>query len=309
MSDKSPHVSVIIPVFNDSKRLMICLQALQNQSYQLTSYEVIVVDNNSTDNLREVIAGFNNVQLHSEASPGSYAARNRGIASAKGDILAFTDSDCIPNSQWIEYGVKSLESMKADLVGGKITFVFSPQKSTAEIFDSITALQVKKNIETRQLTVTANLFTYKYVFDAIGLFDASLKSGGDFKWTKKATEAGFKLVYSPTAEILHPARNLSSLVKKGYRVGTGQLDIQLDQDMSLSTIVLKSFRDLLPPNPWGYWQFICKSGSDEARRRFTAIWAIAWICNIALSLGRLSSLMKRFSDMSKISASQNSKST
>lgn len=301
MDDKLPQVSVIIPVFNDSERLIVCLQALQNQSYQLTSYEVIVVDNNSTDNIREVIAEFNNVQLHSEASPGSYAARNKGITVAKGEILAFTDSDCVPNPQWIEQGVKSLKSESVDLVGGKITFLFSSQKSTAEIFDSITALQVKKNIETRQLTVTANLFAHRYVFDAIGLFDASLKSGGDFKWTKKATDAGFNLVYSPHAEILHPARNLSSLVKKGYRVGMGQLDIQLNQGISLSAILLKSLRDLLPPNPWGYWQFICKSGSDEARRRFAAIWAIAWICNIANSLGRFKSLQKEWFKMGNIS--------
>jgi glycosyltransferase involved in cell wall biosynthesis len=309
MSASSPQISVIIPVYNDSENLKLCLQALTNQSYPKLSYEVIVVDNSSTENLEQITSAFKDIKFDFEAMTGSYAARNKGIAISKGEILAFTDSDCVPSPEWIEQGIKSLELAQADLAGGKITFSFSPQKSTAEIFDSITALQVKKNIETRQLTVTANLFAYKYVFDAIGLFDASLKSGGDFKWTKKATDAGFKLVYAPDAEILHPARNLSSLVKKGYRVGTGQLDIQLDQDVPLSAILLKSFRDLLPPNPWGYWQFICKSGSDEARRRFAVIWVIAWICNIALSLGRLSRLMKRFSTiMSKIFFSQGSKS-
>lgn len=309
MNSKTLQVSIIIPVYNDAERLKLCLQAIERQNYPQSCYEVIVIDNNSTDNIKEVVSSFKNIELKSESKPGSYAARNRGIEAAKGEIIAFTDSDCIPSYQWIDQGVKSLKFEQADLAGGKITFLFSSQKSTAEIFDSITSLQVKKNIENRQLTVTANLFTYRYVFEAIGLFDASLKSGGDFKWTKKATDAGFKLVYSPNAEILHPARKLSSLIRKGYRVGTGQLDIQLAQGVPLSALIRKTFRDLLPPNPWTYWQFIYESGSDEARHRFITIWIIAWICNNARSLGRCSSLMQRFLDMSKISVSQDSKST
>ena len=294
MSNASvPLVSVIIPVYNDLERLKLCLKALKNQSYSKKSYEIIVVDNNSTEDLKKTIDELGNITLIVEAKVGSYAARNKGISVAKGKILAFTDSDCIPSCGWIESGVKSLESEEADLVGGKIRFSFSPIKSTAEIFDSITALQVKKNIETRQLTVTANLFTYRYVFDSIGFFDSTLKSGGDFKWTKKATDSGFKLVYSSRAEILHPARKLNSLVKKSYRVGTGQLEVQLDQNVAMSSIVVNSFRNLLPPNPWGYWQFVCKSGSDEARRRFISICLIAWFCSIALSLGRFNSLFKR----------------
>ncbi|WP_299414371.1 glycosyltransferase [Acaryochloris sp. IP29b_bin.148] len=287
-----PKVTVIIPVYNDSQRLKLCLQALKKQTYSQSHYTVIVVDNNSTENLSDVTDEFPNVELAFEAQPGSYAARNKGIAISASDILAFTDSDCIPSIEWIEKGVQSLESEAADLVGGKIDFLFSSPKSSAELFDSITALQVKKNIETRQLTVTANLLVYRRVFDALGLFDASLQSGGDFQWTKKATDAGFKLVYSPGAKISHPARNLTSLVKKGYRVGTGQLYIQLSQNKALSVVALNSLKKLLPPNPYGYWRFVNTSGNDEARRRFISIWAIAWMANAALSLGCLKSITK-----------------
>ncbi len=285
-------VTVIIPVYNDSTRLRLCLTALTNQTYDQALYNVIVVDNNSTENLKAVVADFENVELIFETQPGSYAARNKGIVSSDSEILAFTDSDCIPSHAWIENGVHSLESDQADLVGGNIEFLFSSQKSSAEIFDSITALQVKKNIETRQLTVTANLFVYRYVFDSLGLFDASLQSGGDFKWTKKATDSGFKLVYSPGAKISHPARTLRSLIKKGYRVGTGQPYIQLAQNSAVSKVMLNTLRNLLPPNPYGYWKFVDSSESDEARRRFISIWAIAWISNTALSLGRLNSILK-----------------
>lgn len=287
-------VSIIIPVFNDSIRLRECLLALKNQTYPSDLYEVIVVDNNSTDNLAQRIEDLDYVKLEKEVILGSYAARNKGISVAKGQILAFTDSDCVPSREWLENGVLSLKAENADLVGGKITFSFSPQRSSAEIFDSITALQVKKNIELRKVTVTANLFAYRYVFNSIGVFDDSLKSGGDFKWTGKATDAGFKLAYAAGAEILHPARDLNSLIKKGYRVGTGQFCLQQQQNVFMSSMIVSSFRNLLPPSPWGYWKFICTSGCEEARRQFLSIWAIAWICNIANSLGRFKSLQKEW---------------
>lgn len=294
-------VSVIIPVFNDTQRLRICLTALSCQTYPQHLYEVIVVDNNSDEPINSVVAEFEHVIYAFEAKQSSYAARNKGIAIAQGMILAFTDSDCTPCEQWLESGVNSLRLGQADLAGGRVTFSFSPQRTAAELFDSITSLQVKKNIENRQLTVTANLFTHRNVFEAIGYFDASLKSGGDFKWTKKATDSGFKLIYAPEAEICHPTRSFRSLVKKGYRVGAGQLDLQLDQNVALWAAIRHTFRQILPPNPWRYRQFILDSENDEARQHIASIIFIAWISNIAKSLGRLSALGKRLGTQTKVS--------
>lgn len=294
-------VSVIIPVFNDIQRLRTCLTALNNQTYPQHLYEVIVVDNNSDEPIDAVVAEFEHVIYAFEAKQSSYAARNTGIAMAKGKILAFTDSDCTPCEQWLESGVNALCLGQADLAGGSVTFSFSPQRTAAELFDSITSLQVKKNIENRQLTVTANLFAHRTVFDAIGYFDSSLKSGGDFKWTKKATDSGFKLIYAPDAEISHPTRHFRSLVKKGYRVGAGQLDLQLDQNIALWAVIRHSIRQMLPPNPWRYRQFILDSENDEARQHIPSILFIAWICNIAKSLGRFNALGKRLGNQTKVS--------
>ncbi len=93
-----PFVSVIIPVYNDAGRLRICLAALHKQTYDSDRYEIIVIDNGSDpspvmDNLK---VEFDNVVYDQELTPGSYAARNKGITIAKGDVIAFTDADCIP---------------------------------------------------------------------------------------------------------------------------------------------------------------------------------------------------------------------
>jgi len=87
-----PLVSVIIPVYNDAERLQTCLAKLALQTY--SAYEVMVVDNGSRDLLtvQNIVAAYPFAQLLTESIPGSYAARNCGIAQAQGDILAFTDA-------------------------------------------------------------------------------------------------------------------------------------------------------------------------------------------------------------------------
>ena len=97
----SPYISVIIPVYNDSQRLQLCLAALENQSYPKDSYEVIVIDNNSTDNVKKIVNNCSQAIYAFKKTKGSYAARNKGISLARGEVLAFTDSDCIPTHHWL----------------------------------------------------------------------------------------------------------------------------------------------------------------------------------------------------------------
>lgn len=294
MSDqKALFISIIIPVYNDSKRLYKCLNALEHQNYPQGLYEIIVIDNNSTENVELVTAQFKHVKLDREATPGSYAARNKGIALAKGDILAFIDSDCIPVANWLEQGVKTLESEAADLVGGEVTFTFSSRKSLAEVYDSVTNMQIKQNIATRQVSKTANLFVRKHVFDSVGMFPSGLKSGGDVIWTKAATDAEFKLVYSPTAQVYHPARKLIPLLKKQYRVGTGQPDIWLEQGQTLKQIFLNSLNSFRPPSPKDIRRFAEERDITDAKERFFLFWLTAWLYNTATNLGRINNVIEK----------------
>src|SRR5215216_464513 len=123
---RAPFVSVIVPVFNDAVRLRTCLEALVEQTFPRHRFEIIVVDNGSDQPLDGLVAELPRARLTVEPRPGSYAARNRGIALSRGDILAFTDSDCLPAPAWLECGVRSLtEDENCGLVGGHIEVVFS----------------------------------------------------------------------------------------------------------------------------------------------------------------------------------------
>lgn len=286
-----PKVSVIIPVYNDSERLEKCLQALEHQTYDRYHYEVIVVDNNSTEDLKAIVANFFQASYTFESQPGSYAARNHGIHHAKGDIFAFIDSDCLPQPHWIAEGVNTLKTESADLAGGQVTFTFSPARSPAELYDSITNMQIQENIETRKVSKTANLFAYKYVFDKIGLFPAHLKSGGDVVWTQTATDAQFKLVYAPKAEVFHPARTLWPLMQKQYRVGRGQYSVLQSQGQTPPLILKGAFKALLkPPALKSFRAFSQRKGLDQEARSLYALWLVAWMCQAAMGLGRLNTL-------------------
>src|SRR5215211_6391729 len=99
-------VSVIIPVWNDAKRLILCLASISRQNFPQQNTEVIVVDNGSTDGSQKVALSVPGVILLSEPKCGSYAARNRGLEKATGDYVAFIDSDCEAAASWLESAIE-----------------------------------------------------------------------------------------------------------------------------------------------------------------------------------------------------------
>jgi len=104
-ASEAPVASVVIPVWNDTKRLPACLASLEKQVTRY-SYEVIVVDDGSTEDIQTCVAPFPRVTLIHQAHAGPAVARNRGAREARGAIVLFTDSDCSPTPGWIEAMVR-----------------------------------------------------------------------------------------------------------------------------------------------------------------------------------------------------------
>ena len=137
-------VSVVIPVLNDEERLAICLDSIEKQNTHY-SYEVIVVDNGSLNPPVSLIKKYSFAKLLFEIKEGSYCARNSGLKHAKGDIIAFTDSDCIVHCDWIENAMMAFANKKCDMIGGKIILSYkNPSKLTStELYDTFFAFQQK----------------------------------------------------------------------------------------------------------------------------------------------------------------------
>ncbi|AFY84593.1 glycosyltransferase [Oscillatoria acuminata] len=246
-----PFVSIIIPVLNDPQRLQLCLEALENQTYPKHLYEVLVIDNGSDESIEPVVCPFQQAKMLVEMVPGSYTARNQGILHAQGEVLAFTDADCIPQLDWVEKGTAHLLSVpNCGLVGGNIQFSFkNPNRPTAaELYDQFFFLQQEYYLDNQQFAATANVFTYKQVFERVGLFNSTLKSGGDREWGKRVFAAGYTQSYAPDATICHPARDsVKQLQKKVTRVA--RATYHLNRHRPNFPLVLLKFilSDLKPP--------------------------------------------------------------
>jgi glycosyltransferase involved in cell wall biosynthesis len=223
--DTLPFISVVIPVYNDCHRLNLCLAALSQQTYPQELFEVIIVDNGSKEEVDNVVNVFPFARLARELHPGSYAARNRGLSEARGEVIAFTDADCIPAEGWLENGWNALQSVPdCGLVGGRVEIFFSDPRhpSASEVYDSLTAFTQKTNIEQHQFSVTANLLTRRDVFANVGVFDQDLKSQGDLVWGRRTHKAGYRAVFSEEAFVRHPARRtLREIIAKNRRIAGG----------------------------------------------------------------------------------------
>jgi glycosyltransferase involved in cell wall biosynthesis len=218
-------VSIIIPTYNDWHRLSLCLKALSEQSMDLNDFEIIVVNNNANDKTPDDYFIPVNCTVLVERKPGSYAARNAALKIAKGEVIGFTDSDCIPDKDWISNAYDYLDdNSRCTRIAGRVKVFSGPSKpNRAELYDKLYAFNQKGYVSADGTSVTANLFTYKYLFNRIGLFDENLMSGGDYKWGTLAHSAGYKIDYVESVLVHHPARaSLEELLKKEKRVGGGQ---------------------------------------------------------------------------------------
>jgi len=224
MSRKNPFVSVIIPTYHDWERLKLCLEALKLQTYPQDRFEVIVINNDPEDPVPEIVLPPN-FQIILESKPGSYAARNKGISIAKGEVLAFTDSDCIPWEDWIVKAVKRLLD-GAERVGGWVELFYHSEKlSCAEIFDKVYGFSQEEYVADGW-SVTANMIAWCRFFEIVGPFNESLMSGGDMEWGIRAKNKGISIEFGKEVVVRHPARSkMEDLKKKKRRIMGGKANI------------------------------------------------------------------------------------
>ena len=120
--DALPFVSVVVPLYNEERWIDECIRALLAQDYPADRYEVLIIDNNSTDRSPLLAARHPRVRLLNEPQQGDFAARNKVIREACGEILAFTDSDTAPRPNWLRSMVDHMASSGASLLIGRLEY-------------------------------------------------------------------------------------------------------------------------------------------------------------------------------------------
>jgi glycosyltransferase involved in cell wall biosynthesis len=114
--------SIVVPFYNAETHIERCAQALLAQSVASDRYEIIMVDNNSTDSSAAIVRRMQAITVLNEPEQGSYAARNRGVSVARGEIVAFTDPDCVPREDWLEEIGRAMSNPDVGLVLGDRQF-------------------------------------------------------------------------------------------------------------------------------------------------------------------------------------------
>lgn len=223
---KGPRISVVVPHFDDLANLDKCLSALQRQTVPADQFEIIVADNNSScgrAKVEEAIAG--RALLVSVSERGAGPTRNGGAAAARGEILAFTDSDCVPGEGWLAEGTAALANY--DFVGGRVTVSVADEGNVTptEAFEKVFAFDFETYINRKGFTGSGNLFVPRRIFDSVGGFGNGVSE--DVDWSHRATAKGYRLGYAPAAIVSHPARrNWNELRRKWERINRESFALQ-----------------------------------------------------------------------------------
>lgn len=214
-------ISVVIPAHNEEKTIGNCLEGLITQTIDKDRYEIIVVDDGSTDNTPNIVNNFRGVRLIRQKNQGPAAARNKGAEEARGEIILFTDSDCIPFDNWIEEMIKPFDP-NSEVVGVKGAYETKQRELIArfvqiEYEDKYDKLKKQTNIDfidTYAAGFRRNVFLQANGFNR----EFPIACAEDVELSYRLANSGYKMIFNPKAKVshLHP-RSLMDYVKKKYK--------------------------------------------------------------------------------------------
>lgn len=207
----NPRISVVIPAYNEEKYLARCLVSLQDQTFPKDQYEIVVVDNNSSDRTAEIAREHGVKVVHFAKIQGVSATRQEGIEKARADIVLFTDADITVSKDWIEKIDKIMSDEHILCMGGSVY----PRRANGMIVSLFFlydyALRVHQ-VFGKMLPWGSNMAVRKEALHAIGGFDLHIPSAEDWdvsmriqkKFGKKAS------IYRPDVRVLTETRKQSS---------------------------------------------------------------------------------------------------
>jgi GT2 family glycosyltransferase len=246
-------ISVIVPVRNEGKKIVNCLDAIINQTLQ--PHEIIVVDGHSTDDTVKKALNYP-VKILYEDFRTRAGACQVGLENATGEYVSYTDADCIPDRDWLEKELAVLKQNKhAAGVGCVIDNVSTGiwEETINEVSKtflgsgrSIQGRQYQKEKSVTSISGCHSLYK-KYMLNEIGGFNVKLKTCEDTEINKRLRAKGYSLIYTPETKVLHNhTRGAKLFAKRMFQYGCGRaqsrlFDIQLLLPLSIPVLVLLLF--------------------------------------------------------------------
>ncbi len=213
--------SVIIPAYNAEQTLPLTLGALRRQTVSAEDYEVIVVDDGSTDATARIAESYG-VRLIRQANQGPAAARNTGVREARGEIVLFTDSDCEPREDWIEKMTAPFAD--PEVVGAKGAYLTKQRSRMARFvqleyedrYDRMARFSQIDFIDTYSAAYRRDVFLANRGFDTI--FPTASVEDQEFSF--RLAQKGYKMVFVPEARVYHlHDETLREYVRRKFFIG------------------------------------------------------------------------------------------
>ena len=223
---KLPKVSVVVCSYNGARTLRDCMLSLQDLHYP--DYEIILVDDGSKDDTQAILREFSGVRNIQQKNRGLSVARNVGIAAATGEVVAFTDSDCMVDRDWLYFLVHTLLSSDFAAVGGpnisppatnwiQATVGAAPGSPSHVLLTDTIAEHVPG----------CNMAYHKWALEMIGGFDPEYrKAGDDVDVCWRIMQLGYQIGFSPAAVVWH-YRRFEVKTYFSQQVGYGEAEAML----------------------------------------------------------------------------------
>ncbi len=226
-----PSVSVIIPAYNAQTTISNCLKSIKETNYPSSKIEIIVVDNGSTDATAEIAGQYASTILI-EPNVNVGGLRNIGASNSTGEILAFTDSDCLVSRDWLKAAVdllsenKSMRGLKENLppVGIATGRIGIPNDATWVIKAWALNRGKKQQVTKKVVWASAmNMVMWRDLFFQVNGFSNTLVTCEDVELSEKVINTDHVILYSEGVEVIHlgEAKNITQLFKKEYWRGSG----------------------------------------------------------------------------------------
>jgi len=217
-----PRISIVVPVYNGEKTVVQTIECLLRQS--LAPDEIIVVDDGSTDGTREALRKFDQcIILLTQPNSGPASARNRGVKATKSAFVAFTDSDCLPDKDWLFNLSRGFDDDRVAGVGGAVRSAI--QGLTGEYVDAVRLLDPQPDKDGAiPYLITANACFRREALIEAGLFNERFRNPGGEEpdLCFRIKRLGYEFRFVERALVLHHHRQtIKSFLKTIANYGEG----------------------------------------------------------------------------------------
>lgn len=220
----SIRVSIVVPMFNAEERIYDCIMSLLEQSCAKTDYEIILVDDGSTDKTLEIVDSVISsapplLKVLTQENMGQSVARNFGIKESVGKIVAFIDSDCVASTRWVEEIIRAFNDNDVDMIGGSVVVSNSTFIGKCDEANSFYGVQPIHKTEEREYIASVNMSILRSVLDSVGGFDESLRGAEDSELSYRVAHK----LFVPEIVVRHNTTRttLKKYLRNCYRNGRG----------------------------------------------------------------------------------------